>query len=231
MTSLFEQSRQRRLREAVLKERMARHQASRRLPVAGGHGLLMKERSTTAWKPATLLEELVPPGNFVMLLALVVAAMWLAGTMKSYDSCSAGGDVTDRTCIAINSPNVSCNTPECMAVPITLIIIAGWWFLLQLPGISKTAYSWAKGSDWKTLIVMLPIFGSALILFIYIISLIVDSGETRVTAEGIVNENEQSAWQAANALLMLTLVCLSISKCQDIAGNRFSPSLECYLRK
>ena len=186
--------------------------------------------SPLLWKPSSFLEQMVPPGNFTMLLALVVGCLWLTGTMKTFDSCSSGGDVTDKTCIALVNEGRSCKSANCMAVPISLIVISAWWFMLQLGGINTWVRNFTQNSDWKAALVVLPIIAGLLVLFAYVMVIATSAEDTRVTMLGVTTD-ETSSYQVINVLLLLFMVAISASKCEDLAGGRWSPSLACLMKE
>jgi hypothetical protein len=196
--------------------------------VDGGSSLL---GSHLRWKPSSFLEAMVPPGNFTMLLALVVGCLWLTGDMKTFDSCSSSGDVTDKACIAlVTEEGRSCKTASCMAVPISLIVIAGWWFVLQLGGINSWVREFTRGSDWKAALVVLPIIAGLIVIFAFAMVIATSAEDTRITLLGVSND-KTSSYQVINVLLLLFVVAISATKCEDLVGGRWSPTLACLMKE
>jgi amino acid transporter len=81
---------------------------------------------------------LVPTLNFAMMLALIVGALYLSGTLVMFNHCPLDEEKGyTGACTIISEKRETCKDWRCQGWTITVIAVSAIWFMLQIPMVGK----------------------------------------------------------------------------------------------
>lgn len=119
------------------------------------------KETSVATKTEGWLSTLAPSMSFSALMALTVAALYLAGVFTSYSKCGDQG-----ACTIMNEQYNTCDSAFCQSWTIIVIAAASLWILSRNPTVHKYLLQKSQSSVWNMIAICLPMFGASVALLV-----------------------------------------------------------------